>query len=154
MRRPTRPQRPALVAGELIVHPPELHCKLFFTRFYRHFCVFVCFPDSCIVMQHNARFCWCRCLCELNRRRRVRRFKRRCACGGVFVRLACLRAFLPPCSALQCRPPLRLPFALPAVACLHMRARDSSYTQGGTGYLKCLGGGGVTSTYNSNSWLW
>ena len=79
MRRPTRPQRPALVASELIVHPPEPHCKLFFARFYRRFCVFVWFAYSCIVMLHNVRFFVCRCcrLCELNRRRRVKRFKRR-----------------------------------------------------------------------------
>lgn len=78
MRRPTRPQRPALVAGKLIVPLAQGICKHFFTCFYRHFCVFVCFPDSCIVMPHIARFCWCWCcrLCELNRRRRVKRFKR------------------------------------------------------------------------------
>lgn len=47
-----------------------------------------------------------------------------------------------------------LPFAFVVAACavVYARARDSIYAQyeGGTGYLKCLGGGGVTSTFNSN----
>ena len=148
MRRPTRPQRPALAVSKLIVHPPELYCKLFCTVFYRQFCVFVCFPDSCIVKQHNARFCWCRCcrLCELNRRRRVKRFKRRLrsrscvytACvfarvfatlGGFILPSAVAVAVCAACRCLNCRCA-----AAAAVACLHMRARDSSYTQGGTGY--------------------
>ena len=83
MRRPTRPQRPALVASELILHPPEPYCKLFFARFYRRFCVFVWFPDSRPVfvwlLYNVCVFFVCRCcsLCELNRRRRVKRFKRR-----------------------------------------------------------------------------
>lgn len=133
MRRPTRPQRPALVASKLIVHPPEPHCKLFFTSFYRHFCVFVWFVYSCIVKQHNDRFfvCWCCRLCELNRRRRVTRFKRRCACGCVVGRFECLRAFLPAysasnaacaaCAALPELPPAAAAALLPAVAACRCR---------------------------------
>lgn len=154
MRRPTRPQRPALAVSKLIVHPPELHCKLFFTRFYRQFCVFVCFPDSCIVKQHNARFCWCWCCrwCELNRRRRVKRFKRclrlRLSCWAVCV-LACVFAsfggFILP-----------LAVAVTVCAVVYARARDSIYAQyeRGAGYFKCLGGGGVTSTSNSDTHHW
>lgn len=113
MRRPTRPQRPALAASKLIVHRLQGVCKCFFACFYRQFCVFVWFVYSCIVIVHNDRFfvCWCCRLRELNRRRRVRRFKRRCACGCVVGWLACLRAFLPRLAALYCRPPLPLPFA-------------------------------------------
>lgn len=52
---------------------------------------------------------------ELNRRRRVARFKRRCACGRVFIRFALLRAFLPACSASNAAAAL-LPAAAVAVA--------------------------------------
>lgn len=130
MRRPTRPQRPALVAGKLIVHPPELHCKLFFACFYRQLCVFVWFVYSCIVIPHNARFFVCRCCrwCELNRRRSVKRFKRRCACRRVFIRLAGLRSFLPRLAALYCRcAAAALPACICARAIPHIR-------KGGTGY--------------------
>lgn len=143
MRRPTRPQRPALVAGKLIVHHFQGVCKLFFTRFYRHFCVFVCFPDSCIVMQHNARFCWCRCcsLCELNRRRRVKRFKRRLRLRlGVYTVCALVCVFAP----LQC---VTMPSAVAVAVCavVYVRARDSIYTQSRGGrVLKVPRRGGVS----------
>lgn len=118
MRRPTRPQRPALVAGKLIIPLAQGICKLFFAFFYKNFCVFVCFPDSCIVMLHNARFCWCWCCrwCELNRRRRVKRFKRClrlrsgvysvCVPARVF---ATLGGFILPSAAAACRCCLPLP---------------------------------------------
>lgn len=134
MRRPTRPQRPALAAGKIIVHPAELHCKLFFTRFYRQFCVFVWFAYSCIVMLHIARFCWCRCWCrcELNRRRRESRFKR-CLrlLSGVYSACVLACVFAPFGGVI-------LPFAFAVADCavVYARARDSIYThaQGGAGY--------------------
>lgn len=142
MRRPTRPQRPALAASKLIVHPPELHCKLFFACFYRHFCVFVLFSDSCIVMLHNDRFFVCRCchLCELNRRRRVKRFKRRLRLrlsvytSCVFARVfATLGGFILP-SAAACLPLLPLHCCLPLLpACICARAIPY-IRKGGTGY--------------------
>lgn len=151
MRRPTRPQRPALVAGKLIVHLSQGVCKLFFTRFYRHFCIFVCFPDSCIVMPHNVRFlavqlrCWCCRWCELNHRRRVNRFKRclrlRSCVYSVCVHSCVFASF----------GGFILPFAFAVAVCavVYARARFLIYARG-TGYFKCLGGGGVTSPYNSN----
>lgn len=131
-----------LLACKYIVHRLQGVCKLFFTRFYRQFCVFVCFLDSCIVMQHNARFCWCRCcrLRELNHRRRVKRFK---PCLRLRLRcwLACVFAlvFAPLHS-------VKTPSAVAVAVCavVYARARDSLYTQGGDRVLKVPRRGGVS----------
>ena len=135
MRRPTRPQRPALVASELIVHPPEPYCKLFFSYILAFLCVLPTVLRFCIVMLHSDRFFVCRCcrLCELNRRRRVARFKRRLrlrlsvytAC--VFARVfATLGGFILPsavavavCAACRCCSCCRLELLLHCrAACL------------------------------------
>lgn len=92
MRRPTRPQRPALAAGKLIVHPPELHCKLFFSYILAFLCALPTVLRFCIVFrqlycyatQRPFLVCWCCRLRELSRRRRESRFKRR-----LLLRLSC-----------------------------------------------------------------
>ena len=146
MRRPTRPQRPALVASELIVLPPEPYCKLFFAYIFAFLCILPTVLRFCVVLrqlycyatQRPFFFVWrCCSLCELNRRRRVKRFKRRLrlrlsvytAC--VFARVfATLGGFILPSAVAVavCAACLRCAAALPA--CICARARFLIYARG------------------------
>lgn len=81
--------------------------------------------------------CWCRC--ELNRRRRVKRFKRCLRLRSGVFRLVGSRSFLPPCSASKRRPPLPSPFAP-----LYMHARAIPYIRKGDRVLKVPRRGGVS----------
>lgn len=148
MRRPTRPQRPALVASELIVHQAQGVCKPFFSYILAFLCVLPTVLRFCVVIVQCVCFLVCRCCpwCELNRRRRVSRFKR---CLRLRLRcwLACV--FAPVFAPLQ---RVKTPSAVAVAVCavVYARARDSLYAQGGQGIESASVGGGVTSPYNSN----
>lgn len=100
----------------------------------------------CVVIVQCVCFLVCRCRRRygLNNRRRVKRFKRRlrlrlsCWSVCVFARVfATLCGFILPSAAAAALLPA-------AAACLHMRARDSLYTQGGSRVLWLPRWGGVS----------